>query len=113
MAASATPDTGDTVPGPIWAAFAQSIERLRTEVRELRNDLTSKRKQFYSVDEVAELLGRSSFTVRRWLKEGRIEARRIEGTGPRGKLLIAATELPKLVRDGLGSSLPDLSIAGE
>lgn len=68
--------------------IAGRLDSLELKVEGLRELLIARRKDFYTVDEVADIVGRSAFTVRRWITEGRLHATRIEGTGPRGKLLV-------------------------
>lgn len=80
--------------------------QLRAEVEEIRDQISGRVKQYYPVDEAAEILGRSAYTVRRWVKVGRIKAIRIDGTGPKGRLLIARAELTHLLESGLGGNAP-------
>jgi hypothetical protein len=54
--------------------------------------------------------GRSPFTVRRWISEGRIKAIRVEGTGPRGRLLVARDQLQALLENGMAGNVPDAVI---
>jgi excisionase family DNA binding protein len=75
-------------------------------VQEIRALLADTRKPYYAVEEVARLTGRSGYTVRRWIAENRIQATRVAGTGPKGRLLIPAGELDKLIATGLGSQVP-------
>jgi excisionase family DNA binding protein len=65
-------------------------------------------KPLYTVGELAALTGRSDYTVRRWILEGRITATRVMGTGPRGRLLIAHEQLRKLVEGGFGGEMPGI-----
>ncbi len=81
----------------------KNIERGQQEIREI---LAGRTKPFHTVEEVAELTGRSDYTVRRWISENRISATRIEGTGPRGRLLVPRGELDKLIATGLGENIP-------
>jgi excisionase family DNA binding protein len=53
--------------------------------------------RFFTTEQIAQLSGRSAYTVRRWISQGRLRATRVTGTGPRGRLLIPATELEKLI----------------
>ena len=80
-------------------------------VDDIREQLTSKCKPHYTVEEIAGLVGRSPYTIRRWISEGRITAIRINGTGPKGRLLIARDQLDAIVADGLGTEVPD-AVAG-
>jgi excisionase family DNA binding protein len=57
-------------------------------------------KDFYTVAEVAQYVGRSAFTVRRWITEGKIDGIRLAGTGPRGRLLVPHGELLRLFEKG-------------
>jgi excisionase family DNA binding protein len=75
-------------------------------LRDLREQLAGVRKEWYTVEEVAELTGRSAYTVRRWAKAGLIQATRVSGTGPRGRLLVGHDEVRKLIAAGLGGEVP-------
>lgn len=89
-------------PDPLAPVLAEILDGLR-DIREM---LRGMRKDYYTVAEVAEMTGRTPYTIRRWLAEGRITATRIEGTGPRGRLLIARDQLQRLVASGLGGEVP-------
>jgi excisionase family DNA binding protein len=89
----------DIAPGSVLA-------QILSTVLEIRALLAGTRKPYYAVEEVARLTGRSGYTVRRWIAEHRIQATRVAGTGPKGRLLIAATELDKLIATGQGSQVP-------
>jgi excisionase family DNA binding protein len=75
-------------------------------VRDILAMLTGARKDYYTVDEVAELTGRTPYTIRRWIAAKRIDATRVEGTGPRGRLLIARDQLDRLIGAGAGGEIP-------
>lgn len=72
----------------------------------LRELLAGKRKESLLVEEVAELTGRSEYTIRRWVTEGKLKAVRIAEGGPRGRLLIPRSELDRLVAAGRGAAIP-------
>jgi len=80
-----------------------SLGRQLSRVEEL---LGAQKKPLLTIDEVADLTGRSAYTVRRWVAEGRLHATRVSGTGPRGRLLVDRRELDRLVHAGLGESIP-------
>jgi excisionase family DNA binding protein len=93
-------------PGPTFAArLAAVLEGLWTDLDEIRDLLADRRKDYYTVEEIARLTGRTPYTVRRWLAEKKIDATRVQGTGPRGRLLIARSELARLVKAGLADNL--------
>jgi excisionase family DNA binding protein len=100
---------------PVNAAIVEELIGYMREVKELLTEIHAwgnrNVKDYYTVEEVAELTGRAAFTVRRWIKERRIEATRIEGTGPKGRLLIHRSQLSKLITAGRGGDLPDI-VAG-
>jgi excisionase family DNA binding protein len=83
------------------------LPRILADVGELREIMTGRMKSHLTVEEVADRTGRSPYTVRRWVAEGVISAVRVEGTGPRGRLLVPCSELRKLVAAGRGSRLDE------
>ncbi len=94
-------------------AMRSRLDELTTTLRDVRalvqathDRVAGTVKEFFSVSELARLVDRSEFTVRRWIKQGWLEAERVSGTGPRGRLLISRSELPKLIGRGLSKDLP-------
>jgi excisionase family DNA binding protein len=73
---------------------------------EIRDRLAGHHKPVYTVEEIAGLTGRSPYAIRRWIKEHKIEAIRVSGTGPRGRLLVARDQLQRLVATGMGGQVP-------
>jgi excisionase family DNA binding protein len=86
--------------------LATTLEQILDGQRELRELLAGRSKPLLTIEEVAELTGRTSYTVRRWVKEGRLTATRVSGTGPRGRLLVAREQVQRLVAAGLGAEVP-------
>lgn len=99
---SKTPDRSDDLMR-VACQILQGID-------EIRQILNGRSKSLYSVEEVARLSGRSAYTVRTWIRDGLITATRVEGTGPRGRLLIPHAELAKLLPLGRGAALIDTPI---
>ena len=59
-------------------------------------------KDFYSTDEVAEILGKAEFTVREWCRRRRIHAqKRRSGRGKFCSWVISHEELQRIQREGL------------
>jgi hypothetical protein len=62
-------------------------------------------KEWYSVDEIASLVGKASFTVREWCRHGRIYAqKRAYRRGKSAEWMISNKELVRVQNEGL---LPD------
>jgi excisionase family DNA binding protein len=83
------------------------LQELRSGLAEVQATLRAKVKEHYTVEEIAEMTGRSQYTVRRWITEKRIRATRISGTGPKGRLLIPREEIGSLISGGLGGHVPE------
>jgi len=79
---------------------------IESEVGEVRQLLGSRLKENYTVEEFAELVGRSTYTVRRWATEGKIRPIRLAQGGPKGRLLIPRVELNRVVASGAGGAVP-------
>lgn len=97
----------------------ECYDQLATEVAEIKHVLhdvlgvlRGKSKSHYSTAEVAEAVDRSEYTIRSWIKGGLLRAVRVDGTGPRGRLLVPREELERLIQSGRGGSLPPL-LAGD
>lgn len=114
---AATPDSASVVPGgkagqvlDVSACLKLVLELLtylKLSIEDVRAQLTAKRKDFSTVEELANLVGRSPYTVRRWIAEGRIKAIRVDGTGPKGRLLIPRDQIDVLVAGGMAAAVPD------
>ena len=100
----------DTVNTDTAEQILAGLNGLRAEVRQIQEQLNGHRKDFLTVAEFGELVGRASYTVRRWVKEDKLRAIRVTGSGPRGRLLIPRGELAKLVDAGLGTHIPAIAL---
>lgn len=97
-------DALESILGELSHSRFPSIEEQLTKLHMV---LTKRRKDHLTVEEVAELTGRSAYTVRRWIKEKVLHAVRLDEGGPRGKLLIPHTEIERLIAEGKGAHVPD------
>jgi len=86
------------------------IPMILAVANEIRSRLSGLRKSHLTIEEVAAATGRAPYTVRTWVKQGRIRAIRVADAGPRGRLLVPREELEKLVTAGLASQLPAAAI---
>ncbi len=78
----------------------QRLDRIEAALAALLKQRTVK--DWYSTEEVAEILGKAEFTVREWCRQGRIRAEK-KGSG-RGKYhswVVAHAELLRIQREGL------------
>lgn len=89
------------------------LKSLAIKVGAIQASVEKHVKEFYTVGELAELTHRRPYTVRRWIKNRLIVATRVQGTGPKGRLLIARAELEKLVQTGLGKGLSGIDVAAK
>ena len=84
----------------ILDAVMERLERIESVLEELRRQRTVK--AYYSAAEVAELVGRSAYTVREWSRLGRIRAeKRVCGRGEAGEWMISHEEVTRLLSEGL------------
>lgn len=79
------------------ADVKELLRRIAARLDQVTEQLAGRTKPHFTVEEVASLTGRSPYTVRRWIAEGRLNATRVQGTGPRGRLLVPKEELAKLI----------------
>ena len=103
------PPAGET---PLLEKLIGKVESLEGILNELRQLFIGKRKDNYVVEEIATLTGRSEYTVRRWISEGRLKAIRVSEGGPRGRLLVPRAELERLISAGKGENIPEVSLDG-
>lgn len=88
------------------------LKELKVGIEGLRRQFAGGGKTHFTVNEIARFAGRAPFTVRTWIKSGQLRATRVEGSGPRGRLLIPREELQRLVATGRGRNVP-AAIVGE
>jgi transposase len=59
-------------------------------------------REWYSTEQAAQLLGRAEFTVREWLRLGRLKGeKRVSGRGAHPAWVISHAELLRYQREGL------------
>ena len=92
----------DDLPPSNLRIFLDRLDYIDRKIDEVLSRVNGTCKSHYTVEEVAELTGRSAYTVRRWISDKLISATRIGGTGPRGRLLIVRDELERLITLGRG-----------
>ena len=71
-------------------------EEILARLRALQGHSTLPHKDYYSVDEVAQYVHRSPYTVRRWILDGKMKAVRVAGSNSHGRKLIPHAELSRL-----------------
>jgi excisionase family DNA binding protein len=100
----------EAIQASLTELSSRRLPALEGGLDELRALLAPRRKDFYLVEEVAALAGRSEYTVRRWVAEGKLRATRLAEGGPRGRLLIPRAEMQRLIATGKGDGIPDTVI---
>jgi len=87
------------------ASLRRAVLLLTEEIIELKKTLRSspgkdfKSKPYYTVKDLAKRLGRSPYTIRRWIRDGKIEAIKLNSGGPRDPYLIDCREVEELLED--------------
>jgi excisionase family DNA binding protein len=95
------------VQAEVRSDLAPVLGEILAQLRDIREQLSAKTKDYFTVEEVARATGRAAYTVRRWISEKRLHAIRLEDTGPRGRLLVPRDEFRRLIAAGLGSEVPN------
>lgn len=72
-------------------------------IENLLNDLSSERmrKEWYTIAEIAHIVGRSEYTVREWCRHGRVRAEKSRvGCGNSTEWRVSHTELARIQNEG-------------
>ena len=78
----------------------ERLERIESMLVTLVEQQTIR--EWYSTDQVAQIVGKSEFTVREWARLGRIDAqKRRSGRGAYASWVISHAELMRYQREGL------------
>ena len=80
------------------------LASLESMVYEIHQILANQRpqKEWYTVAELAEILGKAEYTVREWCRGGRIYAsKRLSGRGNSKEWIVSHEELERLQNEGL------------
>jgi hypothetical protein len=95
---------------PNVRAINEAMEAAARAVKEqpdiIRQRIRDHAKDYYSPEEFGRLANRGIGTVRGWISRRQIEAVRVAGKGPHGKLMIPGRELEKLFLGGLHVYVP-------
>ena len=76
------------------------LTRIEERLQELLDE--KQQKDFYSIQEVAELVGKAEFTVREWCRLGRIHAtKKATGRGRSQEWMVSHEELTRVRNEGL------------
>ena len=78
----------------------ERLERIETLLDRLVRQRTIK--EWYSVAEAAQILGKAEFTVREWCRQGRVWASKRQcGRGNTKEWIISHEELTRILNEGL------------
>ena len=86
-----------------------TLRGLALEVSHLARSVTSKqqKREAYNVKEVAEMVGKSEWTVRRWIKDGKLSATRCKERDP---FMVVSEDLHEFLSD-YGTSMKSLDLS--
>ena len=80
----------------------QILQRLTRIEALLVSGPSEQKKEWYSVQEVADLLNKSTFTVREWCRLGRVNAQKTKaGRGRYSEWIVSQEELTRVRNEGL------------
>jgi excisionase family DNA binding protein len=82
--------------GGDWRDIQDKAEEILDRLKAIQDRCTLRRKDFYDVEEIAQYVGRSAYTVRKWIREGKMNAIRVTGTGEHGRLFVPYGEVQRL-----------------
>jgi hypothetical protein len=78
----------------------QRLDRIESALAELLRQRTIK--DYYEIEEFAEIVGKAPFTCREWARLGRIQAdKKNSGRGPHTRWAVSHQELLRYQREGL------------
>ena len=86
------------------AVLTKRLAEIEQSVAELHQAVTEgqRSKEWYTIAETSELLGRAEFTVREWCRLGRVYAsKRACGRGPTQEWIVADSEIDRIRNEGL------------
>lgn len=86
--------------GTVWESIDERLTRIEATLGLLARERTVK--DFYSTEEVAEIVGRKPVIVRRWCQHGRLRAQKKEcGRSVAKEWMISRDELERYQSHGL------------
>jgi hypothetical protein len=97
----------------VFDRLGQRLVLIERRLGAIEERLAGARKEYYRIADLSALVGRSDYSVRRWIKEGLLKATRVAGTGPRGILLVPREQVERLVNSGRVSAIPGVTLRGE
>ncbi len=79
---------------------AQTLYQLESEIKSSKRPVLGQNQAYFTVKEVAALIERAPCTVRQWIRNGKLPARRLQGTGPNGPFLVSRAAVNRLLDSG-------------